>query len=292
MVGVRALVFIIYQIVDASRIQPSAYLNRQQLENQNAAHKHFSTELGKRHGAQHAHRKSILSLASSSRRDTLGDAAKQSSASNLLQHESNGVQAHIAKNVIRNVTTDHADAVDSSDVHERTYSISSFFEQKVKMIQHNQELPKKCLFLAIILGTIFLVVCFCGVLGSSLSEGSSSNGRHQYLHKGRTLYEWEQTSTVLTLYTKPPDGISKTSLEVSVYPRHLKIGRRGKPPFLKEELYGLADSGRSTWDITEQGELRICLHKGEEGTEWPCVMLAHHPDKKQRQKSSTEPQLN
>jgi hypothetical protein len=107
---------------------------------------------------------------------------------------------------------------------------------------------------------------------------NNEQGRNQYRHKGRVIYEWQQTSTSMMVFIKLPDGMNKKTIEVKIWPRHLKIGRIGKVPFLKEELFSLVDVGESTWDVLGNGELAISLRKSQ-SMEWPCVLRAHHPDK-------------
>jgi hypothetical protein len=102
-------------------------------------------------------------------------------------------------------------------------------------------------------------------------------GRQQYRHKGRVIYEWQQTNSSLMVFTKLPEGMKKESIEVKIWPRHMKIGRIGKIPFLKEELFSSVDVSESHWDILGNGELAVSLRKSQ-SMEWPCVFRAHHPD--------------
>jgi hypothetical protein len=282
---------------DASRIQPNVYLNRQQSsENQQ---RHLSADFAQRDPPPHGHRKPSVTLATSAL-STGEDAVKSYSGSKNQDHHLKDVAHMAAKDVEQNVTGASAGisttwhGLKSTHLDALTTGISSFLETEFVAVQKAGEVPKKIWLGAIAIAFIALVVCFCGILGSSMLEGSSnaSNGRNKYAYKGRLVYEWEQDSTTVTLYTRPPEGVAKANLEVSIYPRHLKIGRRGKPPFMKEELFGVADSGASTWQVSDAGELVICLHKGEEGTEWPCVLLAHHPDKEQRKRVSFEPEMS
>jgi hypothetical protein len=113
-------------------------------------------------------------------------------------------------------------------------------------------------------------------------KATNEQGRNQYKHKGRVIYEWQQTSTSMMVFTKLPEGLNKKTIEVKIWPRHLKIGRVGKVPFLKEELFSLVDVAESTWDILGNGELAISLRKSQ-SMEWPCVLRAHHPDKVEAQ---------
>jgi hypothetical protein len=112
--------------------------------------------------------------------------------------------------------------------------------------------------------------------------------RHQYVHRGRMIYEWVQTPKTITFFTMLPPGLTQESLEVKVWPRHAKIGRSGKVPFITEGLYDSVDVDRCTWDVSWRGELTVTLAKDFE-KQWPCVFTAHHPDKsvREREKGST-----
>lgn len=56
--------------------------------------------------------------------------------------------------------------------------------------------------------------------------------RHQYLHQGQLVYEWEQTLTDCTLYVTVPAGARAKDLAVDIKPDSLAFGLKGNPPFL------------------------------------------------------------
>jgi hypothetical protein len=117
------------------------------------------------------------------------------------------------------------------------------------------------------------------------TRDSKSDARMQYIHRGRVIYEWTQTLKVLTLFTKLPPGQTQETLEIKVWPKHVKVGRKGKVPFIKEALYDAVDVGKCSWAITEAGELKISFVKDMEQA-WPCVLFAHHPDQAIRDSQS------
>jgi hypothetical protein len=136
-----------------------------------------------------------------------------------------------------------------------------------------------------------------GLLVRSLTgKKAAVRNRHISHDQTRIIYEWEQTEETITLYTKPPNGISKQNMDVTIKASHITIGRKGRPPFMKEELFGSIDPDASTWDITAEGELAVVMLKVEEG-KWPCVMMAHLAngdqavllEREQRQKAELGP---
>jgi hypothetical protein len=129
---------------------------------------------------------------------------------------------------------------------------------------------------------MFLVACVaCAyrvVVSKSLTVSKSCNRRNQYVHRSRVIYEWIQTPNAITFFTKLPPGQTQDSLEVKLWPKHARIGRKDKVPFLREALYEAVDVDKCCWSVNRKGELVITLAKKVDQT-WPCVFEAHHPDK-------------
>jgi hypothetical protein len=127
---------------------------------------------------------------------------------------------------------------------------------------------------------IFLVASFayaCRVMAPKSMKSKSCNRRNQYVHRSRVVYEWIQTPSTITFFTKLPTGQTQDSLEVKLWPKHARIGRKDKVPFLREALYDTVDVEKCYWSVSK-GELVITLAKKIDQT-WPCVFEAHHPNK-------------
>lgn len=164
---------------------------------------------------------------------------------------------------------------------EANKSISDMGSMPAMALQHfrsmleNHTTTAELIVLSVMLVFFFCVCCVCFTgFSASLGDSSSENGRNQYTSKNRVIYEWDQTPETLTMYTKPPPGITKHNIEVLLWAKQVSIGRKDKPAFLKEELYADIDVSLSTWGISRAGELEIRFRKQEE-TQWPCVMKAH-----------------
>jgi len=132
-----------------------------------------------------------------------------------------------------------------------------------------------------------LTVCACSCCTMEMFKCFPWKRRRQYIHKGRVIYEWTQTPRHVTLYTMLPPGLTQDDLEVKVWPKHAKIRRVGKVPFIKEGLYDSVDVDRCSWDVTWRGELTVTLAK-DFAEEWPCVFTNHHLDKSTRRFGSSE----
>lgn len=86
------------------------------------------------------------------------------------------------------------------------------------------------------------------------------------------IYEWEQTLDEVHIYIQPPKfllpkhkeefrkqlapGEKLPELEIKITSTHLRIGLKGTPPFLDEDLGGQAKASESYWMI-EDDELHI-----------------------------------
>lgn len=119
-------------------------------------------------------------------------------------------------------------------------------------------------------------VAFCLLVyvshGQLRKRFGHSNTRRQYTHNGRIVYEWDQTAKVVALYIKTPEGVTKKDLDISICARHLRVGRKGKASFLREETFELVNEDMSSWSLRNDGELQIFLHKVHKA-EWPVVLL-------------------
>jgi hypothetical protein len=155
-------------------------------------------------------------------------------------------------------------------------------ESGLRRFPSNVQRDVALLGVGVALSIVFCLFAFCCRM-TMTKDGLSAtcvmktvNGRNQFIFKGRLIYEWEQDATCVTMYITPPATLTKESIEVRVWPRHIKLGKKGKPPFLKDELYGSIDVDASTWSFSSNGDLKISLRKVEP-TDWPCVLLLHRP---------------
>jgi hypothetical protein len=122
-----------------------------------------------------------------------------------------------------------------------------------------------------------LALLLAFLLMAFMHRSVRKNNRHQFKHRGRLIYEWEQCDTKMFMYIQLPQNIdSEGELDIRITPRHVRIARLGKPPFIKDQLYLAVDDEESSWKINGGRELEICLVKSEPG-EWPCVLLPHLP---------------
>ncbi|CAD7950069.1 unnamed protein product [Amoebophrya sp. A120] len=101
-----------------------------------------------------------------------------------------------------------------------------------------------------------------------------ARGRQDFNYNGRKIYSWDQTIDEINVYIDPPPGVTKHDLDISIAPRHVKIGLCGNPPFIQEDLYSVCDTGCSFWMI-EDGELHLQLGKVHKAETWQSVFARH-----------------
>jgi len=102
---------------------------------------------------------------------------------------------------------------------------------------------------------------------SSLSVKMSSTtkeGRIKFEYEGRLIYEWDQSLDECNIYIKPPEGVTKNVLDISITHNHLRVGLKGSPPFIDENTFSIIVADESYWMLSD-GELNINLQKMKKG---------------------------
>lgn len=129
-------------------------------------------------------------------------------------------------------------------------------------------------FLLVVFSLAFCLPSCCAGRSKNKYEDfkEMSGNRQQFIVDGQVIYEWDQGPSVTTIYIQVPKGLTKDDMEIKISRKRLKVGRKGKPPFMKEETYGDVNEEDSAWRLRSTGELQIYLSKAEQG-EWPTVFL-------------------
>ena len=69
-------------------------------------------------------------------------------------------------------------------------------------------------------------------------------------------------------------GQTLPEFEIKITSTHIKVGLKGNPPFLDEDLGGQVKSSESYWMI-EDDELHIQLQKMKKAETWSCACKGH-----------------
>lgn len=160
---------------------------------------------------------------------------------------------------------------------------------KTKTHESLGTMPRTLLITGIVVGLVLVLACTWVLLSCCMTPGKkkdkklASNDsliscdppagpRKQHTFEGRVVYEWDQTLTMASLYISVPEGLTKNDLDIQITSRCLQVGRKGKPPFMREDTYEAINEEHSGWRLRSNGELQIHLQKERKG-EWPCVLL-------------------
>jgi hypothetical protein len=152
-------------------------------------------------------------------------------------------------------------------------------------ISRNVEITRET---AVLAGVLFVGLC---ILIYWCCEARLRKPHHQRIvhkHKGKVIYEWDQTSNMAYIYITPPPGTKKSDLDVVIRPQELRVGRRGKAPFLKEQFFADVAEESAEWSLRD-GELMVALEK-QLAAEWPMV-LRHQKSRERGDKNEKNERL-
>lgn len=65
-----------------------------------------------------------------------------------------------------------------------------------------------------------------------MAERLAPGSRHQFVHGGRVIYEWDQTLAEVNMYVPVPPDMRAKEIFCDITKGHLTFGRQGNPPFL------------------------------------------------------------
>lgn len=111
-----------------------------------------------------------------------------------------------------------------------------------------------------------------------LMTKKGKEGRFQFEHDGRTIYEWEQSLEEVNIYIEPPSGITRQMLDIHIAHTHLLVGLKGAPPFIDEDTGGPIKASESTWTLSD-GEININMQKMNKAEAWDCALCGRAGEK-------------
>ena len=109
------------------------------------------------------------------------------------------------------------------------------------------------------------------VLRSAGLTKKGANGRLQFEHDGKIIYEWEQSLDEVNIYIVPPTGLPANMIDVVISHRHIVIRLKGCPPFIDEDTGGPVKVKESMWTLTD-GEININLQKMNKAEAWSSAL--------------------
>ncbi|KAL6747019.1 CS-domain-containing protein [Haematococcus lacustris] len=110
-----------------------------------------------------------------------------------------------------------------------------------------------------------------------MADSLAPSSRHQYVHQGRVVYEWDQAFSEVNIYVQVPPGVRAKQLYCDIGLNSLNFGVSPNPPYLAGELSGSVKVSESFWTL-EDGSLHITLQKLQQGEPWPSALRGHEAD--------------
>lgn len=65
-----------------------------------------------------------------------------------------------------------------------------------------------------------------------MTEALAPSERHSFVHRGQTIYHWDQTLGEVNIYVELPRGVKAKDLAIDIDSRHLTLGIKGNDPYL------------------------------------------------------------
>lgn len=150
-------------------------------------------------------------------------------------------------------------------------SVNALKKSSFVALEEHIMLGDRASFFLISVGVVMVLLFFVFCCGWLFMFNAESRERRKHYHNGSLIYEWDQSWLDANIYIKPPDGLKKPDFDIKIQARSLKVGLKGKAPFLRDHLYDGVNSETSSWSL-KGGELQIRLVKAQR-KEWPVVCL-------------------
>ncbi|KAJ9519370.1 hypothetical protein QJQ45_023166 [Haematococcus lacustris] len=127
-----------------------------------------------------------------------------------------------------------------------------------------------------------------------MADSLAPSSRHQYVHQGRVVYEWDQAFSEVNIYVQVPPGVRAKQLYCDIGLNSLKFGVSPNPPYLaphspmaftaawQGELSGSVKVSESFWTLGESGTAALGHDRQpgptRPGEPWPSALRGHEAD--------------
>eukprot|EP01018_Ginkgo_biloba_P017571 Gb_32047 [translate_table: standard] len=105
-----------------------------------------------------------------------------------------------------------------------------------------------------------------------MSEKLAPDKRHNFIHNGQKVFEWDQTLEEVDIYITLPKNVPSKLFSCKIHSKHLEVGIKGNPPYLNHDLACPVKVDSSFWTL-EDGTMHITLQKRDKGQTWPSPIL-------------------
>mmetsp|Transcript_8739 Transcript_8739/g.25177 ORF Transcript_8739/g.25177 Transcript_8739/m.25177 type:complete len:157 (+) Transcript_8739:209-679(+) len=110
-----------------------------------------------------------------------------------------------------------------------------------------------------------------------MGDKLAPSDRHQFVHNGQVVYEWDQTLSEVNVYCQVPQGVTAKLIYCTISKTHLKLGINPNPPYLDLDFAGQVRVDDCTWTL-DGCSLHIFLEKLKKGEAWKSAFAGHEVD--------------
>ncbi len=108
-----------------------------------------------------------------------------------------------------------------------------------------------------------------------MTKKDKKTGRIKFEYEGREIYEWEQSLEDVSIYIKPPPGVTRQMFVIKIAYARLTVGLKDCPPFLDEPTGGPVKPDESTWTFSDN-VVTIILQKMNKAEVWHCALAGRN----------------
>ncbi|GKU93356.1 hypothetical protein SLEP1_g6957 [Rubroshorea leprosula] len=105
-----------------------------------------------------------------------------------------------------------------------------------------------------------------------MAEKLAPEKRHNFIHNGQRVFEWDQTLDEVNIYINLPPNVHSKQFYCKIQSKHFEVGIKGNPPYLNHDLSGPVKTDSSFWTL-EDDIMHITLQKRDKGQTWSSPIL-------------------
>ncbi|XP_054819943.1 uncharacterized protein LOC129318956 isoform X2 [Prosopis cineraria] len=116
-----------------------------------------------------------------------------------------------------------------------------------------------------------------------MAEKLAPEKRHNFVHNGSKVFEWDQTLDEVNMYINLPPNVSTKQFYCKIQSKHIEVGIKGNSPYLnglfvsfgmlsQHELTCPVKTDSSFWTL-EDDIMHITLQKRDKGQTWASPIL-------------------
>ncbi|KAK7286825.1 hypothetical protein RJT34_22099 [Clitoria ternatea] len=105
-----------------------------------------------------------------------------------------------------------------------------------------------------------------------MAEKLAPEKRHNFVHNGQKVFEWDQTLDEVNIYINLPPNVHSKQFYCKIQSKHLELGIKGNPPYLNHDLTSPVKTDSSFWTL-EDDIMHITLNKRDKGQTWASPIL-------------------